>query len=640
MLGYKRVGRVLMVRVPTVPMTTDDLQLLLCDGEEYIPVLEDGLPEDALVDAPSPAFGPRSVDAYDLDSPHADPNDLEKQRWGVIVPYGATGDRMLEAIDVLVQHRGTQQSDSPKIYRVDPDMDVAAAFRWRKQVHLEESVDERERPRYLLILGDLHEVSLELQHVLANGAFVGRLCCSSLAGFRSYAEKLVSREQEALQKSARALFYTVQDSTRAVLCGYQQLVKPCLERCEKLAASERLAISGSAEVPYSDWGPEDLIEEAGDDNPAVMLSLSHGIGAPRRGWSSVAHQHARQGALALGNSQLLTADDLRATPFLSGGVWFSMACFFAGTPSASAYYPWLRQLAECGEANAHALQHALASLPRSGERPFVAALPQALLANPKGPLALIGHMDLAWTYSFTDTESKQSRASRVFSTLRALLEGSRVGVGLDALMRTYREVNDELTARYQLQANARAREQVIAEDPGQLAHLWMQRNDLRGFVLLGDPAARVAVQAKQVKGEWIQERSSLDAPVELETIADASSTREPSNGIDTFSTEDNAGPPVESPTQRASKLHQLGSASSATRQSAVKRSATPARGRSGASARNERDLSKPEFEPPPGLPRPTPEQGELGGEFEVEVDEPKPGERPFKVRWRLYWKRG
>ncbi|MEZ4428263.1 MAG: hypothetical protein R3A51_11310 [Nannocystaceae bacterium] len=43
---------------------------------------------------------------------------------------------------------------------------------------------------------------------------------------------------------------------------------------------------------------------------------------------------------------------------------------------------------------------------------------------------------------------------------------------------------------YHLQRDARARGQPDPVDPSRLGRLWMTRNDLRGYVLLGDPAAR------------------------------------------------------------------------------------------------------------------------------------------------------
>ncbi len=490
-----------------------DLQLLLTDAEEYVPVLEGGLSEDELARAPTPSRGPKGADSMHLDAPDRDPNDLPAQRWGVIAPEGELGDKQLAAIESLIKHREDQQGAPPKIYRVPPNMEALDALRWKNDVYRAEDVPEDERPRYLLMLGDLDAVSLELQHILANGSLVGRLQCRDLQGFRAYAEKLIARETSAPRDRGRALYYTVQDGTSAVDKGYRRLVEPCLELTRQWSEAGKLELEESIEIPYSDWGPDEMLEEAGGDDPSVMLSLSHGLGAPRRGWKTPDHQRALQGAISMGAEEPITADALTETPFLPGGVWFAVACFAAGTPQGSAFFPWLSLLAEHG-ASAQQAKAVLKSLPAAGERPFVAALPQTLLANPDGPLAVIGHMDLAWTFGFTEPGSKRSRASRMFSTLRALLAGSRVGVGVDALMRVYRETNDNLMARYQLQRDAQARGLADPIDPKQLGQLWMQRNDLRGYVLLGDPAARLPVKSSNPAVTAVA-RSASARPEEL-----------------------------------------------------------------------------------------------------------------------------
>lgn len=435
-----------------------DLQLLLSDAEEHVPVLEGGLPESALVGVPAPERGPRGKDSMELAAPDRDPNDLPAQRWGVIAPNGEDGDRALEAIRALIDRRGAQQGAAPTIYRVDPDMDAAASIRWRNEVHRAEDVPEDERPHYLLILGDLDRVSLELQHVLAGGALVGRLHCPTIKGYRNYAEKVVARETAEPEARGRALFYTVQDGTSAVQAGYARLVEPCMKMTSEWSARGKLDLSSVTEIPYSDWSPDEMLAVAGGREPAVMLSLSHGLGAPRKGWRSPEQQRALQGALSMGQESPLTADAVRETAFLPGGVWFCVACFAAGTPEASAFYPWLSLLAEAG-GDRQAAKEVLRSLPRPGERPFVAALPQALLANPKGPLAVIGHMDLAWTFGQPDP--------------------------------------------------------VV---PRALGQLWMQRNDLRGYVLLGDPAARLPVASDHPALQDIRPRSSA-RPLDLSTAA-------------------------------------------------------------------------------------------------------------------------
>jgi hypothetical protein len=238
----------------------------------------------------------------------------------------------------------------------------------------------------------------------------------------------------------------------------------------------------------------ELLRTGGAVRSGVMLSVSHGLGKPRQGWSSLEQQRARQGALRLASGDVLTAEELRNTPFLPEGMWFCLACFGAATPPRSAFQAWLTLLAREG-GQKDLSREVLESLPKEGERPFLAALPQAALANPRGPLAVIGHSDLAWTYGFTAGGSSRSRASRIAGALEVMANGSRAGVALDALMRAYREVNDGLMAEYQERQDARLEGRPDPVDPVEHATRWMERNDLRGYVLLGDPAARLSLRS-------------------------------------------------------------------------------------------------------------------------------------------------
>jgi hypothetical protein len=175
-------------------------------------------------------------------------------------------------------------------------------------------------------------------------------------------------------------------------------------------------------------------------------------------------------------------------------MWFCVACFGAATPAKSAFHTWLSQLAKVGAYTGRP-EAVLSNLPGPWDRPFVAALPQALLSNEQGPLAIIGHSDLAWALSFMEADNAvSSRASRILSALEVLANGSRAGVALAALMRAYRDVNESLMAGYQAREDAQLDGIPDPTDPVRHGSQWMQRNDLRGYLLLGDPAARLSLK--------------------------------------------------------------------------------------------------------------------------------------------------
>lgn len=482
------------------PVKDEALQLLLARADDRRPVLEEGLPAESTRDAPRPAPLPRRAEGVPLERPDANPNDLAAQRWGVIAPVGTAGDAMLRAIEPLLQHREQEQGAPVMRYRVPPGMNADAAVRWKESVHRAEDVPEEERPKYLLLLGDLPDVSIELQHVLAHGAFVGRLHVGlpdgepDLAGYTSYADKVVAAEKRGAPPEAPdMLLYTARDGTTATTSGHKLLVEPCLQVMETRWKAKRPALKVQ-EVPYAFAGPDALLEAAAAARSAVMLTLAHGLGRPSKGWASAQEQRAMQGALSLGGGPPLMGAMMRDTPFLPGGMWFSVACFGAATPADSAFHAWLAQIAAAG-GFAGRPASVLHSLPKAGERPFVAALPQALLANPRGPLGIIGHSDLAWTLGFLDTEDMtRSRASRFLSALQVLSQGSRAGVALEALMSAYRDVNDTLLEGYRARQDAQLYGVPDPVDPKRQGYQWMLRNDLRGYLLLGDPAARLSGQ--------------------------------------------------------------------------------------------------------------------------------------------------
>jgi hypothetical protein len=194
--------------------------------------------------------------------------------------------------------------------------------------------------------------------------------------------------------------------------------------------------------------------------------------------------------MSFGRRGQLRGEDLARGAFMPGGVWLMMACFGAGSPQHSAYHPWLLDLEAHGGFRGDP-GAVLAGIP--SERPFIARLPQEVLANPDGPLGFLGHVDLAWTYSFRELDGgASSRAGKFVGVLRSVLKRDRIGIGLRELYRYFEQTNTELLA---LESEVKAGR--IACDGAlqtRRSHLWMLREDLSAYVLLGDPAARLPLR--------------------------------------------------------------------------------------------------------------------------------------------------
>jgi hypothetical protein len=486
------------------------IDLLLATADGRAPVLEGGVDPEAADGAPAPDARPKPEQLW---GDEADPDDLERQRWGVIAPAGDAGDRLVDAIAPLLERRRRQQGRVP-VYRVPARLNMDEAARWKKRVFRSGADLDDDLPRYQLIVGDLDQVPLAVQQVQATDGFVGRIAFDDLDGYRVYADKVLQWEDSpALAAEGDAILHAVRDGTQATRRGYEALIAPAEEILRRRRGTgdvryDELRVTGS-ERP----APDELWAAA-TDRPGVLLSLSHGVGMPRAGRSSstrggAEQQRREQGALSFGRGGVVTGADVAGRGFLPGGMWLAVACFGAGTSETSNYRHWLDTLRQTGHAGSE-IEHVLDTL--AHERPFVAAVPKAALADPQGPLAFVGHVDLAWTYSFFDLDDRpRRRPGRITGVIQALLNGHRAGVAMRKLLRFFAEVNTELTALQDAQVRAgssplaspgsagarsnatRCGESIADHGQARYGHLWMLRQDLAGYVLLGDPAVRLPI---------------------------------------------------------------------------------------------------------------------------------------------------
>ncbi|MCA9659894.1 MAG: hypothetical protein KC486_16235 [Myxococcales bacterium] len=490
----------------------NDLQLLLAYADDHSPVLPDGLERDA-AERHEEEEGAEGRSFYD---PGAAGNDLAAQGWGIVAPEGEEGDRLLAAIEPLIKARRAQIQGDHVVYRVKPKMTAAEVDSWRRDVY--EKADPDEQPLYQLFLGDLDQVPLGLQQTQSIDSCVGRLAFDKIEDYEAYVDKLLRWERAPAAAGGDLLLHTVHDGTPATSIGARGLMEPIYAEAAEAAAKGRLPLrellrSGDPDSP----DPAQLKAALDGREAGVLFTLSHGEGAPRRDWASEADKRAGQGAMSFGSAGRLRGDDIRSGAFLPGGVWFMFACYGAGTPDDSRFRHWLQQLRDAGKFRGKP-EAVLKSLPKEGERPFVAALPRAALANPKGPVAFIGHLDLAWTYSFQELDRgrKDSTAGKFYKVVRSLLRGDRVGISLREIARHYVEKNQALTNNMDERKAKEVQGESVADDRVEMAHLWMARQDLAGYVTLGDPAARLAFTSPQPsRSQQSQRPQQIQAPIEL-----------------------------------------------------------------------------------------------------------------------------
>jgi hypothetical protein len=226
--------------------------------------------------------------------------------------------------------------------------------------------------------------------------------------------------------------------------------------------------------------------------PTLLWTMSHGIGN--------ANPRLQPGV----QGQPRFVEDLTpalagAGPFLPGGIWFLFACFGAATPSQSVYWHWLKLLVDANDPDLPAAEFygARNYLPHPGAAPFVAAVPKAALANPEGPLAVLGHADLAWIYGYEDLSASGVDPRERFLRVPSLLAdpSNRFRAGSAAgLFRSLGSIDASLSDLSDKEQEAAASGTAPTLDKLAYGRLWMQRQDLANYVLLGDPAVRLPIR--------------------------------------------------------------------------------------------------------------------------------------------------
>jgi hypothetical protein len=170
--------------------------------------------------------------------------------------------------------------------------------------------------------------------------------------------------------------------------------------------------------------------------------------------------------------QYFAAADVAEDACLQGLVAFHFACYSAGVPRFDNF-------------SASPMDERR----KIARRAALARLPQRLLA--RGALAVVGHVDRAWTWSFlwpqddgTD-EIEKAQVQTFESALKCVLRGQPIGYGLEFFNQRYAELATDLAEE------RRRRNEGLSGDPARLALLWTAFHDARNFVLLGDPAVRL-----------------------------------------------------------------------------------------------------------------------------------------------------
>jgi hypothetical protein len=408
-----------------------------------------------------------------------DPKQLDQTGWGVIFP-STTDPAVKEALTELLNLRSQQAGQYFKIYEggdgYRPD-ETKSQFLARHKAG-PGAADPEKVPYYLLLVGSPEEIPYQFQSQLDVQYAVGRIHFDALQEYANYASSVVAAETGNLKLPRQASFFGVSNpgdkatnlSSKYLIEAVHDKFKPALSGWELNAYLREQA---TKEQLHRLLG--------GDQTPALLFSGSHGMSFSLDSPRQIPHQ----GALLCQNwpgtdnwsgeipqDFYFAGDDLKPDAHLLGLIAFFFACYGAGTPLND-------------EFSKQAFKARTAIAPY----PFLAQLPTKMLSHPRGgALAVIGHVERAWTYSFS--WPKVGAQTAVFEdTMKRLFEGHPVGSALEYFNSRYAELSTVLTDELEeIEFNKQF-------DPYELAGMWTANNDARGYSLIGDPAVRLPVAA-------------------------------------------------------------------------------------------------------------------------------------------------
>jgi hypothetical protein len=414
-------------------------------------------------------------------APTVDLGDPRSAGWTFLV-HADDPDRhaIAEILRPLAEHRGMEDPGKPLVFGGEEDW-----VGWLTANYT--CLPVGRRPHYVVLVGGPDLLPFGFQAFLDAAASVGRLSFDDLDDLRAYVAKVLRLEKaDRPATTATTLFFGPDSgSPDATFFSRRYMVEPLVE---VVAAGRQF----DARSIVGDEATKDhLVEALGRGRPALVYTASHGMadvhGEPSR-------QEQMHGAICCqrtGGERSLadwvfTAADVPDDPdeaFLEGAMFFQFACYGYGTPSESDFAHW-----NLGIPTANSTHD------------FVAALPKRLLAHPRGPVAFVGHVDLAWLHGFDDpdepeiTERWHPRLAPFITAVQTLLDRQPPGLAMADLNVRYAVSNAHLSNVFDRME--RGKLTLTDQNRPALASAFITRSDAQNYLVLGDPAARLRVSAR------------------------------------------------------------------------------------------------------------------------------------------------
>jgi len=386
----------------------------------------------------------------------------EEAGWGLVI--NKSDKDLLEYLKPLIERR------KGKVYYYNNE----APYEFIEK-YLSWDADYTKMPYYILIVGSIKSVPLELQYLLDVRHSVGRIYFDDLNDYKLYIKKLIEFKPN---KDFSVMFFSpIHSEDDPTYYSSKYLVKPLVEILTGGEDLEEVRVLEGEKATE-----ENLFKSLEGQRANILFTASHGLGLPKK------HPDKKilQGAIVCqdvelnrnllkSNKGLITGLDIKERS-LNCDLLFMFGCYTAGTLKDSDFKFWVPE----------DVKNSLEEFEASKED-FIAYLPQKLLADPKGPVAVVAHIDPAWVFSFMNEYQNSQRLEPFKNSLPRLIGGVPVGRSVRDFNLRYATLSVALL-NYVLDHIEKSEKL----NPLSLSNIWVTRQDAQNYIILGDPLVSVS----------------------------------------------------------------------------------------------------------------------------------------------------
>lgn len=398
---------------------------------------------------------------------------LEEAGWGVITAVNdpARDSILNNELAPLLKRRHDATPERFKTLEYRPG-ETAAAFLARYGLR-SGFTDPDLLPYYLLIVASPEEIPFTFQNNLSASYAVGRLWFDNPQGFASYARHLVDFERRGgNSEHSTAFFGAANPDDPASNFAAQMFLRPLFERMQRENRNWKTDLT-----PPEAANKASLREIMERGRLGLLVTTGQGVTFP----PDHPRQRIHQGGIVcqdwpgpkawkneLPPDFYFSGEDIHPQIDLSGMISFHLSDYSLGTPVRS-------------DAQAVLFSDA----PLLSNRPFIAGLPQELLARGRA-LAAVGLIDKFWNTAFPNlTLFAPDMLVVAESCLRRLLQGATLGVAMEVFRQRATELNSQFSM---LREEAQFGKKV---DSQEIVATWATMSTILNLAIFGDPAVRL-----------------------------------------------------------------------------------------------------------------------------------------------------